>query len=93
KQKLIAVLNEQKQAIIQHAVTRGLNPDAPMKDSGIEWLGEIPSHWEVRRIKFLLNEIIDTEHKTAPFYPDGKYLVVRTSNIKKGKLVLNNAKY
>ncbi|TVR19573.1 MAG: restriction endonuclease subunit S [Anaerolineaceae bacterium] len=52
KQKLIKLLNEQKQAIIQQAVTRGLNPDAPMKDSGVEWLGEIPSHWEVRRFKF-----------------------------------------
>jgi type I restriction enzyme S subunit len=47
KQKLIKLLNEQKQAIIQQAVTRGLNPDAPMKDSGVEWLGEIPAHWEV----------------------------------------------
>jgi len=56
KQKLIALLNEQKQAIIQQAVTRGLNPDVPMKDSGIEWLGEIPSHWEVTRSKFVFCE-------------------------------------
>lgn len=48
KQKLIKLLNEQKQAIIQQAVTQGLDPDVPMKDSGVEWLGEIPSHWEVR---------------------------------------------
>jgi len=47
KQKLIALLNEQKQAIIQQAVTRGLNPDVPMKDSGVEWLGVIPAHWEL----------------------------------------------
>jgi type I restriction enzyme, S subunit len=47
KQKLIKLLNEQKQAIIQQAVTRGLNPDAPMKDSGVAWLGAIPSHWEL----------------------------------------------
>lgn len=53
KQKLIKLLNEQKQAIIQQAVTRGLNPDVPMKDSGVEWLGEIPSHWEVRRLKWV----------------------------------------
>lgn len=50
KQKLIKLLNEQKQAIIQQAITRGLHPNAPMKDSGVEWLGEIPSHWEVRRL-------------------------------------------
>jgi type I restriction enzyme S subunit len=46
-------LNEQKQAIINRAVTRGLDPDVPLKPSGIEWLGEIPEHWEVRRIKSL----------------------------------------
>ncbi len=49
KRKLIALLTEQKQAIIHRAVTRGLNPDVPLKDSGVEWLGEVPEHWEVRR--------------------------------------------
>lgn len=53
KRKLIALLEEQKQAIIHRAVTRGLDPDVPLKDSGIEWLGEIPAHWEVRRVKTL----------------------------------------
>lgn len=57
KQKLIKLLNEQKQAIIQQAVTSGLNLDVPMKDSGVEWLGEIPAHWEVLRAKFLFREI------------------------------------
>ena len=47
KRKLIALLTEQKQAIIHRAVTRGLDPDVPLKDSGIEWLGEMPGHWEV----------------------------------------------
>ena len=47
KRKMIALLNEQKQAIIHRAVTRGLDPDVPRKDSGITWLGEIPAHWEV----------------------------------------------
>ena len=48
KRRAIGLLNEQKQAIIHRAVTRGLDPDAPLKDSGIPWLGEIPAHWEVR---------------------------------------------
>jgi type I restriction enzyme S subunit len=56
KRKLIALLNEQKQAIIYHAVTRGLDPNVPMKDSGIPWLGEIPAHWEVRRNSWLFDE-------------------------------------
>ncbi|MFN5515446.1 MAG: restriction endonuclease subunit S [Cyanobacteriota bacterium] len=51
KRKLIGLLNEQKQAIIHQAVTCGLDPDVPLKDSGIEWLGQIPAHWEVRRLK------------------------------------------
>lgn len=51
KQKLIALLTEQKQAIIQRAVTRGLNPDVKLKPSGVNWLGEIPEHWNVTRLK------------------------------------------
>ncbi|WP_027175435.1 restriction endonuclease subunit S [Desulfovibrio aminophilus] len=53
QERLIALLAEKRQAIISHAVTKGLNPDAPMKDSGIEWLGEVPEHWEVKRLKFM----------------------------------------
>jgi type I restriction enzyme S subunit len=51
QQRLIELLKEKRQAVISHAVTKGLNPEAPMKDSGIEWLGEVPAHWEVRRVK------------------------------------------
>lgn len=51
QQNLIALLKEKRQAVISHAVTKGLNPDAPMKDSGVEWLGEVPEHWEVMRLK------------------------------------------
>lgn len=51
KRKLIALLNEQKQVIIHQAVTRGLNPAVPLKPSGIPWLGDIPTHWEVERLK------------------------------------------
>ena len=53
KRKLIALLTEQKQGIIHRAVTRGLDPNVPLKDSGVEWLGEVPEHWEVRRVKTL----------------------------------------
>ena len=51
QQRLIELLQEKRQAVISHAVTKGLNPDAPIKDSRIEWLGEVPEHWEVRRVK------------------------------------------
>jgi type I restriction enzyme, S subunit len=53
QEKLLALLAEKRQATLSHAVTRGLNPDAPMKDSGIAWLGQIPAHWEMRRLKTL----------------------------------------
>lgn len=51
QQRLIELLKEKRQAVISHAVTKGLNPNAPMKDSGIEWLGEVPDHWEVVALK------------------------------------------
>jgi len=53
KEQQIALLNERKQILIQQAVTQGLDPTVPMKDSGVEWIGKIPEHWEVRRSKFV----------------------------------------
>ena len=66
--RLVELLKEQKKAIINKAVTKGLNPDAPMKDSGIEWLGEIPAHWEARRIRRLT-----LQHKQG-YYTTGEYV-------------------
>ena len=56
KRKLIALLEEEKQAIVNRAVTRGLDPNVRLKPSGVEWLGDVPEHWEVRRAKFLYRE-------------------------------------
>lgn len=53
QEKLITLLQEKRQAVISHAVTKGLNPSVPMKDSGVEWLGEVPEHWEVKVLKFI----------------------------------------
>ena len=53
KERLIELLQEKRNALITRAVTRGLDPNVPMKDSGVEWLGEIPAHWEVQRTKFV----------------------------------------
>lgn len=57
QEKLIELLKEKRQAVISHAVTKGLNPDAPMKDSGVEWLGKVPEHWEVMRLKHLIKSL------------------------------------
>jgi len=54
--KMVELLKEKRQAIISNAVTKGLDPKAKMKDSGVEWLGEIPEGWEVKRLRFLLNK-------------------------------------
>ncbi len=57
QRRLIELLKEKRQAVISHAVTKGLNPDAPLKDSGIEWLGEVPEHWEVIKLKRLIVQV------------------------------------
>ncbi|TVM17096.1 restriction endonuclease subunit S [Oceanidesulfovibrio indonesiensis] len=57
QEELIALLQEKRQAVISHAVTKGLDPNAPMKDSGVEWLGEVPAHWEVKKIKHITKSI------------------------------------
>ena len=65
QEKLIALLKEKRQAVISHAVTKGLNPDAPMKDSGVEWLGQVPEHWEIKRVKNIFRltcEASDDDH-------------------------------
>ncbi len=53
QQQLIKLLKEKRQAVISHAVTKGLNPDAPMRDSGVAWLGDVPEHWEIIPLKYL----------------------------------------
>ena len=58
QERLIELLKEKRQAVISHAVTKGLDPSAPMKDSGVEWLGEVPAHWGVVRLKHLVDESV-----------------------------------
>ena len=57
KERLIALLEEEKQTIINQAVTRGLDPNVPLKPSGVQWLGDVPAHWELRRLKTILQPI------------------------------------
>ena len=62
QQQLIKLLKEKRQAVISHAVTKGLNPDVPMRDSGVEWLGEVPEHWGVGNLMYVLSAIGDVDH-------------------------------
>ena len=70
KERLIELLREKRIALISHAVTKGLDPDAPMKDSGIEWLGEIPTHWEVAGVKHHYTVQLGKMLQNAPYTPD-----------------------
>lgn len=70
QERLIALLKEKRQAVISHAVTKGLDPSVPMKDSGVEWLGEVPAHWEVGPLKRYWS-VTDCKHVTAVFVEDG----------------------
>ena len=70
KKKLIALLNEQKAAIINRAVTKGLNPDVPMKASGVAWLGKVPAHWDVVPLKRRWT-VTDCKHLTVDFVDEG----------------------
>jgi len=75
QEKLLALLAEKRQATISHAVTRGLDPNVPMKDSGIDWLGEVPAHWDVVRLRRVASlnpsktEIADTGNPDVAFLP------------------------
>ncbi len=81
KRKMVSLLNEQKQAIIHRAVTRGLDPSVSLKPSGIPWLGDIPAHWEVRRLKSLCRFVTSGSRGWARYYADAGSVFLRIGNI------------
>ena len=97
KQKLIALLEEQKQAIIHQAVTGQIDvrtgqPYPAYKPSGVEWLGEVPAHWEVIRLKFVAAELVDCLHETPKYSENGEFPAIRTADISPGILHLSSAR-
>ena len=87
KERLIELLTEQRQAVIHRAVTRGLDPDVQLKDSGVEWLGDVPEHWEVRRLRHTGEAIIGLTYSPQDVVDEGAgTLVLRASNIFEGQL-------
>jgi type I restriction enzyme S subunit len=94
QQAMIALLKEKRQAVISHAVTKGLNPDAPMKDSGIEWLGQIPEHWKVSKFKFLGEAVIGLTYNPNDIVNEGEgKTVLRSTNIQNNKISLHDNVY
>lgn len=89
QEKLIELLEEQRKSIISHAVTKGLDPNVPMKDSGVEWLGNVPEHWNISKLRYYLDGIKDGTHGTHVSTTEGE-LLLSGKNIKNGKLVIND---
>ena len=85
KKQQIALLNERKQIVIQKAVTQGLDANVAMKDSGVEWIGEIPEHWNVKPLKFYIAKKIDNRGRT-PKFGDAGIPMLEVSNITDGDI-------
>lgn len=83
QKRLIKLLQEKRQAVISHAVTKGLDPNVPMKDSGVEWLGEVPAHWEVSKFKWKVSSASGGTPSTSNFerYYNGTIPWLRTTDL------------
>ncbi|ACR67753.1 restriction endonuclease subunit S [Edwardsiella ictaluri] len=96
QQQLIELLKEKRHAVISHAVTKGLNPDVPMKDSGVEWLGEVPEHWTISTLKHHA-KFIDGDRGSE--YPNDNDLVddgvvfLSSKNISNWEINIDDANY
>ncbi|QQN70233.1 restriction endonuclease subunit S [Comamonas testosteroni] len=94
QQRLIELLKEKRQAVISHAVTKGLNPNAPMKDSGVEWLGEVPAHWEMKKLRFLGEARNGLTYSPEDIVDEGEgTLVLRSSNVQNMKIAFGDNVY
>jgi len=95
KKRFIELLKEKRVALISHAVTKGLNPDVAMKNSGVEWLGDIPESWEVKKLKWLVSKIGSgkTPKGGAEVYCDYGIMFLRSQNIHFDKLRLEDVVY
>ena len=87
QQEVIEKLKAYKLSVITEAVTKGLNPNVPMKDSGVEWIGEIPEHWVLNKLKYLSLDIGDGIHATPTYDEDGNVYFVNGNNIGEEYLV------
>ena len=94
QQQLIKLLKEKRQAVISHAVTKGLNPDAPMKDSGVEWLGEVPEHWVLKPLNMASSKLaVGLATSVTNYYRDSGVRIIRNMNIKEGYFDGSNMLY
>jgi type I restriction enzyme S subunit len=92
RRRQMELLREQRAALIEQAVTRGLDPNAPFKDSGLPWLGRIPKHWRIARLKHLCSHVVDCLHSTPDYDPEGEYPAIRTADVTPGHIDIDGAK-
>jgi type I restriction enzyme, S subunit len=90
KKKQIATLQQYRQSLITEAVTKGLDAEAPMRDSGVDWIGEVPEHWELCQLKRKMKLITDGAH-ISPETEDAQYNFISVVDLKKGKIDFENA--
>lgn len=88
--QLIELLKEKRQAVISHAVTKGLNPDMPMKDSGVEWLGDVPSHWLCTKIKHIA--LLTPKKSSVDFKNNDECTFIPMEKLKRNSLVTDESK-
>lgn len=88
KQKLLDLLAEKRAVLINQAVTKGLDPNVPMKDSGIPWIGEIPAHWEVKRLKYVSSFVTSGPRGWGQYYSDSGPLFLRITNVARDNIDL-----
>ena len=93
KRRLIELLDERRSNFVSEAVTIGLESNGESVDTRNRYVRRIPKRWRLMRLRHVVEQIIDTPHKTAPVVNNGEYLVVRTSNVKTGRLILDGARY
>jgi type I restriction enzyme S subunit len=96
QQQLIELLKEKRQAVISHAVTKGLNPDAPMKDSGVEWLGEVPEHWNISTLKhhaIFIDGDRGSEYPNDRDFVDNGVIFLSSKNISNWEINIDNVNY
>ncbi|MFM9962097.1 MAG: restriction endonuclease subunit S [Planctomycetaceae bacterium] len=93
QRRLMELLKEKRQAVISHAVTKGLNPHAPLKPSGIEWLGDVPEHWRLIRLRHACSHIFLGLTTTVDYVDEGGVPLVRALNINGGVLDLSEVKF
>jgi type I restriction enzyme S subunit len=94
QRRLIELLKEKRQAVISHAVTKGLDPNASMKDSGVRWLGKLPGHWDLKRLKHVSPEItVGIVVEPSKYYCDAGVPALRSLNVRPGCITHENLVY